>query len=139
MWSNFVMWSRGEREFPFPTIPGITGVLFPFPKIGNDFFIPVPVPKSWDWHFSVLFPITKFGNAIFRSHSRYREWIIKVGNKNGNCVQKVRRRRLLTDKINLLNPLKFLYLYIIQFAISNITFLASGYIMVNETQGNSHP
>ena len=128
---------RGEREFPFPAIPGNTGLPFPFPKIGHDFFI--PVPKSWECYFSFPFPFPKFGNAIFHSRSRYREWIIKVGNKNGNGVQKVRKRELLIDKIHLLNPLKFLYLHIIQFAISNIISLASGYIMINETQGNSHP
>ena len=32
---------RGEREFPFPTIPGNTGLPFPFPKFGNEFFIPI--------------------------------------------------------------------------------------------------
>ena len=80
---------RGEREFPFPAIPGNTGLPFPFPKIGNDFFIPIPVPKSWECNFSFPFPFPKFGNTIFHSRSRYREWIIKVGNKNGNGVQKV--------------------------------------------------
>jgi hypothetical protein len=39
---------RGEREFPFPTIPGNTSLPFPFPKAGNGFFIPIPVPKSWE-------------------------------------------------------------------------------------------
>ena len=32
---------RGEREFPFPTILGNTGLPFPLPKFGNEFFIPV--------------------------------------------------------------------------------------------------
>ena len=77
-------WLRGEREFPFPAIPGNTGLPFPFPKIGNDFFIPIPVPKSWECYFSFPFPFPKFGNAIFHSRCRYREWTIKVGNKNGN-------------------------------------------------------
>ena len=40
---------RGEREFPLSTIPGNTSLPILFPKIGNDFFI--PVPKSWEWHF----------------------------------------------------------------------------------------
>ena len=40
---------RGEREFPFPTIFGNTGLRFPFPKFGNEFF--VPVPKSWECFF----------------------------------------------------------------------------------------
>ena len=43
--------TRGEREFPFPTIFGNTGLRFPFPKFGNEFFIPVPVPKSWECFF----------------------------------------------------------------------------------------
>ena len=71
------LWGRGEREFSFPTIPGNTGLPFPFPKIGIDFFI--PVPKSWEYYFSFPFPFPKFGNAIFHSRSRYREWLIKVG------------------------------------------------------------
>ena len=84
--------------------------------------------------FSFPFPFPKVGNAILYSRSRYREWIVKVGNKNGNGVQKVRKRGISTDKIHLLNPLTFLDLHIIQFAISNMTSLAGGYIMVNETQ-----
>ena len=39
---------RGEQEFPFQTIPGNTSLTFPFPKVGNGFFIPIPVPKSWE-------------------------------------------------------------------------------------------
>ena len=109
---------RGEGEFPFPAIPGNTGLPFPFPKIGNDFFIPVPVPKSWECYFSFPFPFPKFGNAILYSRSRYREWIVRVGNNNGNGVQKVGKRGISTDKIHLLNPLTFLDLHIIQFAIS---------------------
>ena len=53
--------NRGEREFPFPAIPGNTGLPFPFPKIGNDFFI--PVPKNWECYFSFPFPFPKFGNG----------------------------------------------------------------------------
>ena len=111
-------WPRAEREFPFPAIPGNTGLPFPFPKIGNDFFIPVPVPKSWECYFSFPFPFPKFGNAILYSRSHYREWIVRVGNKNGNGVQKVGKRGISTDEIHLLNPLTFLDLHIIQFAIS---------------------
>ena len=33
-----VLSTRGEREFPFPTIPGNSGLPFPFPKIGNEIF-----------------------------------------------------------------------------------------------------
>ena len=60
---------RGEREFPFPTIPRNTSLPFPFPKIWNDLLIPVPVPKSWEWYFS--FPFAKFGGAIFHSCSHH--------------------------------------------------------------------
>ena len=80
---------RGEREFPFPTIFGNAGLRFPFPKFGNEFFI--PVPKSWECFFRFPFPFPKFGNAIFHSRSRQREriimsgikweWSSKVGNK----------------------------------------------------------
>ena len=61
-------------------------------KLGMVFFISLPVPKSWELHFS--FPFPEFGNAIFHSHSHYREWIIKVKNKNGNGVQKLGIRGL---------------------------------------------
>ena len=105
--------SGNSRSRPFPGIPGLP---FPFPKIWNDFFIPVPLPKSWESYFS--FPFPKFGNAILYSRSHYREWIVRVGNKNGNGVQKVGKRGISTDKIHLLNPLTFLDLHIIQFAIS---------------------
>ena len=120
------------RKFPFPIIPGNNNVSFPFPKVGNgichsrsrsqklgmEFVIPVPIPKSWECYFSFPFPFPKFGNAILYSRSRYREWIVRVGNKNGNGVQKVGKRGISTDKIHLLNPLTFLDLHIIQFAIS---------------------
>ena len=46
---------------------------FPFPKIGNGIFIPVPVPKSWECNFS--FPFPKFGNGL--SHSRSRSQMSK--------------------------------------------------------------
>ena len=47
---------RGEREFPFPTIPGNTGLPFPFPNLGMSFSFPFPFPKV--------------GNAFFDSRSR---------------------------------------------------------------------
>ena len=53
-------------EFPFP---------FPFPKIGNEIFIPVPVPKSWECNLSFPFPFPKFGNGL--SHSRSRSQMSK--------------------------------------------------------------
>ena len=34
-----IIFCKGEREFPFPVIPGNTGLQFPFPKFA------VPVPK----------------------------------------------------------------------------------------------
>ena len=49
-WEAGIPGNGQEREFLFPTIPGKTGLPFPFPK---------------------------FGNAIFHSHSR--EWIIMSG------------------------------------------------------------
>ena len=48
-------------DFPFP---------FPFPKIGNEIFIPIPVPKSWECNLSFPFPFPKFGNGLSHSRSR---------------------------------------------------------------------
>ena len=62
--------------FPSPTLYFDP---FPFPKFGNDFVIPVPVPKSWECNFPFPFPFPKFGNVIFHSRSHYREWIIMSG------------------------------------------------------------
>ena len=42
-------------------VSGNTRLPFPFPKFGNEFFIPIPVPKSWEWNSSFPFPIV--GNA----------------------------------------------------------------------------
>ena len=90
---------RDEREFPFPTIFRNTGLRFPFPKFGNEFFIPVPVPKSWECFF----------DSRSRSQNLGTEFSIPVpitGNglscreKNGNGVQKFGFRGLLTDKID---------------------------------------
>ena len=53
-------------ESPFP---------FPFPKIGNEIFIPVPVPKSWECNLSFPFLFPKFGNGL--SHSRSRSQMSK--------------------------------------------------------------
>ena len=32
---------KGEWESSFPTIPGNTSLKFPFPKVGNEFVIPI--------------------------------------------------------------------------------------------------
>ena len=70
--------------FPFPIIPGNNNVSFPFPKVGNgichsrsrsqklgmEFVIPVPIPKSWECYFSFPFPFPKFGNGLSNSRSR---------------------------------------------------------------------
>ena len=71
--------------FPFPIIPGNNNVSFPFPKVGNgichsrsrsqklgmEFVIPVPIPKSWECYFSFPFPFPKFGNGLSNSRSRF--------------------------------------------------------------------
>ena len=54
---RLLLQGRDEREFPFPTIFGNTGLRFPFPKFGNEFFIPVPVPKSWECNSPFPFPL----------------------------------------------------------------------------------
>ena len=51
------------------TIPGNNNISFPFPKVGNGFFIPIPVPNSWEYNFSFPFPFPKVGNAILHSRS----------------------------------------------------------------------
>merc|ERR1711974_469069 len=70
-------------RFPFPIIPGNNNVSFPFPKVGNgichsrshsqklgmEFVIPVPIPKSWESYFSFPFPFPKLGNGL--SNSRF--------------------------------------------------------------------
>ena len=59
--------SRPEsREWNFP-LP------FPFPKKGMEFSLPFPFPK--------------IGNGISHSRSRYWEWNIKVGNRNGKMLK----------------------------------------------------
>ena len=44
---------------------------FPFPKIDNGFFIPVPVPKNWECVFLLLSP--KAGNAFFKLFRNYQK------------------------------------------------------------------
>ena len=43
---------RGEREFPFLSIPKNESLWFPFPNYGNGFFHSLPVPELWEWIFS---------------------------------------------------------------------------------------
>jgi len=52
--------NRGEREFPFPIIPGNTGLQFPSRNLGREFSTRIPVPE--------------IGNGIFHLHSRSRNW-----------------------------------------------------------------
>ena len=86
--------NRGEREFPFLSIPKNESLWFPFPNYGNGFlhslpvqefrecffFIPfpfpnygngffhsLPLPKLWEWFFFIPFPFPNFGNGFFHS------------------------------------------------------------------------
>ena len=112
-----------------------------------EFVIPVPIPKNWEWNLSFPFPFPKVGNAIFHSRSRSQNLgmqfdipvpvtgngLSKSGIRMGMEFKRWEKRGLLIDEIHLLNPLTFLDLHIIQFATSNMTSLASGHIMVDET------
>ena len=87
-----IMDDRGEREFPFPSIPKNESLWFPFPNYGNGFFhsLPVPefrecffsfpsrsrimgmvffhslpVPELWEWIFFIPFPFPNCGNGFF--------------------------------------------------------------------------
>ena len=57
-------WGRGEREFPFPSIPKNERLWFLFPNYGNGFFYSLPVPEFREWIFSIPFP---FLNWPFQS------------------------------------------------------------------------
>ena len=46
---------RGEREFPFRSIPKNESLWFPFPNYGNWFFHSLPVPELWEWIFFIPF------------------------------------------------------------------------------------
>ena len=82
---------RGEREFPFLTIPGNTGLPFPFPKYGNEFFH--SRSQKLGMQFSIHVPVSKIRECNFPFPFPYREWIImsgiewkwssKVGNTSG--------------------------------------------------------
>ena len=105
IWPNFLT----PFPFPFPIIPGNYNVSFPFPKVGNrichsrsrsqklgmEFVIPVPIPKSWECYFSFPFPFPKFGNGLSNSCSRSQSqktipahpWFIHQ--QNGSTAQNV--------------------------------------------------
>ena len=63
---------RGEREFPFPSIPKNESLWFPFPNYGNGFFHSLPVPEFRECFFFIPFPFPNYGNLFFSfpSHSR---------------------------------------------------------------------
>ena len=54
------LYSRGEREFPFPVIPKNGGLWFPFPNFGNGFFHSLPVPEFQECLFFHSLPVPKF-------------------------------------------------------------------------------
>ena len=58
---------RGEREFPFQSIPKNESLWFPFPNYGNWFFHFLPVPEFWECFFPIPFPFPKSGNVFFYS------------------------------------------------------------------------
>ena len=60
---------RGERKFPFPTIPRNTSLKFPFTS-----------------HWKIPFPFPKSGNAISNFPSRSREKKFPAGNWDGKCI-----------------------------------------------------
>ena len=64
--------SRGEREFPFPSIPKNESLWFPFPNYGNGFFHSLPVPEFRECFFFIPFPFPNYGNGFFSFPSRSR-------------------------------------------------------------------
>ena len=48
----WVLLIRGEREFPFPSIPVKESLWFLFPNFGNEFFHPLAVREFWKCFFS---------------------------------------------------------------------------------------
>ena len=58
---------RGEREFPFPSIPKNESLWFPFPNYGNGFFHSLPVPEFRECFFFIPFPFPNYGNGFFHS------------------------------------------------------------------------
>ena len=84
-WSTFLLnlWIRVERVFPFRTIPGNTGLRFPFLKIGNDFFIPILVLNSWECNFSFPFPFKNLGIQFSIPVPVTRNGLLKSGIRTG--------------------------------------------------------
>ena len=69
--------SRGERKFPFPTIPRNTGLLFPFPiiPVNNNVSFLSPKVRNGNVHsrsqklgMEFSFPFPKVGNVNYHSH-----------------------------------------------------------------------
>ena len=65
-----VVQGRGEREFPFPSIPKNESLWFPFPNYGNGFFHSLPVPEFRECFFFIPFPFPNYGNVFFSFPSR---------------------------------------------------------------------
>ena len=62
--------NRGEREFPFLSIPKNESLWFPFPNYGNGFLHSLPVQEFRECFFFIPFPFPNFGNVFFSFPSR---------------------------------------------------------------------
>ena len=69
-------WSRGEREFQFPSIPKNERLWFPFPNFGNGFFHFCPVPEFLECFYFIPFLFPVYGIGFFSFPSR--SWIVGV-------------------------------------------------------------
>ena len=85
---------RGEREFPFQSIPKNESLWFSFRNYGNGFFHSLPVPEIRECFFFIPFPFPNYGNGFFSFPSRsrivgmdffhslpvpeFREWIFSI-------------------------------------------------------------
>ena len=65
VWIGGMVISRGEQEFPFPSIPKNESLWFPFPNYGNGFFHSLPVPEFRECFFFIPFPFPNYGNGFF--------------------------------------------------------------------------
>ena len=54
---------RGEREFPFSSIPGNESLWFLFPNYGSRFFHSLPVPEFLECYFFISIPFPNFGHG----------------------------------------------------------------------------
>ena len=64
--------NRGERKFPFPSIPENESLWFPFPNLGNVFFSFPSHSRHLEMFFFIPFPFVNCGNGFISFPSRSR-------------------------------------------------------------------